>query len=295
MISKKSYFFVSFLILLVFLVCSSVSASEYIVDFDTSLDDIHDWMNNTAKKGDKLVFTGNSYVLNDTLVVNKPIIIGSRENTVLTINKKKTMIDIQTNAVNLVGLSLIHTNYPGRDNNDESIGTISTSTRKNSYIKFNMKNTKITTITAAITINIQGNIINSYIKSDDRCISSNYWKGHLYKSNLRGRSGIVKASLPETKWKGNCINSNIIVEQLPLYTSYYKGTIYKSKIYSTSDLHCIALSALSGKFTINRSIIRSQSDTAILIGKNKKQVKIIKSKIIPAKGYPKYKIIKYHD
>lgn len=42
---------------------------------------------------------------------------------------------------------------------------------------------------AGININIKGNIVNTKIKSDTVGISSAYWIGHLYKSELRGIMG----------------------------------------------------------------------------------------------------------
>lgn len=302
MINKEKFFVVVLLFILFFIVNSSASAADYNVNSNTDLDDIHNWINNTAQKGDRLIFTSSNYELNDTLVVNKPIIIGSRMNTVVNFNKNKTMVDIQTNAVNIIGLLLIHNKYAGYDNkNREFISTISTSTMKNSYIKFNMKNCKINTLNVGIDININGNIVNSKIKSSLSCISSLYWKGHLYNSELRGDTGIYFYdldfnSLKTIKWKGNIVKSNIIVKEIPVSLGYYKGTVYNSRIYNnefSTDGGYPAFGVTSGKFTINKSRIISIQQSPIIISKNKVKYKITKTKLESGKGYPKIDYYKF--
>jgi hypothetical protein len=304
MIKKKKILLILLLLKLFFLVVGSVSAADFNVYQNTSLDEIHNWMNNTAQSGDKLIFNGVSYTLNDTLVISKSIIMGSRQNTTLIFNKNKTMIDIQTGTFVIIGLSIIHRH----DNNmhesvdraaydsekNKYISTISTSTREKSFIRFNMINSRLSTAYGGIEINIRGNIVNSRIRSDNfDCISSSYWIGHLYKSELRGKSGIdnVFGTSGGVKWRGNIINSNISVLYHALRADYYKGTIYKSRLINlhdpnSMDVFC-ALRIEKSKFTINRSTIQAKGYTPMLLG-TKKQFRVIRSNIIAGKGYPKY-------
>ncbi|MCL2115008.1 MAG: hypothetical protein FWH29_02170 [Methanobrevibacter sp.] len=303
MIEKKRILLIFLLLISLFLVVGHVSAADFNVHKNTSLDDIHNWMNNTAKNGDRLIFNGPSYRLNDTLVITKSIVIGSRQNTILFFDDNKTMIDIRTNAVNITGLSMIHRTYsnPWEDDFYSSLldtkrwkylSTISTSTRENSYINFNMRNSRISTAFIGIDFNMRGNIKNSSIKSEFFvCINSPRWIGHLSDSKLNGHGGVSVNYMSPVRWRGNIVRSNITLRRSAIDADYYNGTIFKSRLRTVQsifiDERWPTLRVKSGKFMIYRSIVRPYRYTPVVIG-NKKQLKIVKSSIMTAKGYPKF-------
>ena len=303
MIGKKRILLIFLLLISFLLVVGHVSAADFNVHKNTSLDDIHNWMNNTAENGDRLIFNGPSYRLNDTLVITKSIVIGSRQNTILFFDDNKTMIDIRTSAVNIMGLSMIHRTYTSHWDDDfysslldtkrwKYLSTISSSTRENSYINFNMRNCRISTAFVGIDFNMRGNIKNSSIKSEFFvCINSPRWIGHLYDSKLSGHGGVSVNYMTPVRWRGNIIRSNITVQHSAIDADYYNGTIFKSRLRTVQSIFIDdrrpTLRIKSGKFMIYRSIVRPYRHTTIIIG-NKKQIKIVRSSIMAAIGYPKF-------
>lgn len=316
MLNKKNNILLVMIIsLLFFITISSLSAADYTVNSTTTSKDINNWINNKAISGDRLIFNTNSYDLDDSIIINKSITIGSYKKTKINFKKTADMFIINTKyKVNFNSLILNHEGKQKTKSPDEEdfipyyyegISVISTPIGHTSspyYVTCNFKNVEIISKegTAIHFDDWLGNITNSYLKtSKEGAIYVEDWYGNLINSKIESqREGITTrwydfdgtgTHIYNTgiKWKGNILKSNITTKERSANCYYWKGKITDSRIYSYGKSPYWKAPALKLGYSqgiIHKNIIRSNSDSAIYARNN---VKISSSKIISKKNYSK--------
>jgi hypothetical protein len=223
------------LIFSLFTIINTVAAANYYVDNNTKHTDITNWIENDAKKGDNLIFTGPKYDLTDTIIVSKSINIKSENKTKINFKKNRDMFNVMVSGVNFDGLSLNY-NYKG-----EGFDTVIHASGK--FKEINIKNTDIKVngeMDNAIYIeNWYGNVTNCKINingANSFGIYSDNWVGNLVKSKVifeKVKNPSIGRPILIFKWNGNITNSNISSYSFTaITTGPMFGKIYGSKIIS---------------------------------------------------------------
>ena len=294
-----------------------VSAADYYVNNDTTHKNISDWMKNSAKNGDNLIFNSSSYELTNTLVISKSVNIKSNKNTEINFYLDKNMFYITAKSVNFTNLRLKHVSE-GKDYSTSgkygmivAKGDFKQINIKNTNINFQINNDNLQVLFdrmpgyfppqiwfSAIKINNwKGNIQKCNISTKGELCSGidvENWKGNIINSKIRteGKNNYF-TTIKVIKWKGNLINSSISscgTSSNVIHGDFWTGKISDSKIYSIFTGKFQLSEILTGiylpnsKGLIEKSIIKYPYGYAVMISDN---VKIEKSKLSSKKGFKK--------
>ncbi|MCL2156951.1 MAG: hypothetical protein FWH54_02895 [Methanobrevibacter sp.] len=260
-----------------FIVIGSVSAANFNVKDKTSYNDITKWMK-TAKNGDSLIFTGKSYNLTDSILIDKAINVKSTKNTKINFYKNKTMFYVISSGATFSNLTLNHKGYgsaeldsTGRVINKNFIFVVSASQDSFKKINFNK-----------VTINTK----NSYVSG----INIPLWNGNVTKSKVNTK-GIWGHGVSAEQWIGNFVNSYIATKGLgsvALNSNVWTGKVTGAKIYNKAPFNSggvpVGILFPIGKGSITKSIVKVPGGNAVKLDKN---IKVTKSTLVSMKGRPK--------
>jgi hypothetical protein len=271
-----------FFIFSFFIIINTVAAANYYVDNNTKHSDIAYWMENDAKSGDNLIFTGPTYDLTDTIVVSKSINIKSENKTQINFKEDKNMFNVTVSDVNFDGLSL---NHWGAYNSATTISSFSEVLKK-----INIKNTDINVYgeytSPIVIVNWHGNVTNcniNTINSDCVGLGSDNWVGSLVNSKIISTGYNIFIA---GKWKGNIINSELSSTEWNSVLAYYwSGTITGSKIYCYGNKYEPGgIDIVDSKGTITNCTIKSKYGYALKVSD---EVKVSNCSITSGKKFPK--------